>query len=156
MALTAKQELFCREYAVDHNATQAAVRAGYSPHTANEQGARLLANVSVRERVRELTEARQEKLDVKADDVFRGLLTEARDRSEGSSPSARVSAWSWIGKALAMFTDRHEHTFPDDEADAAIEAELQRLVSEPAGANGHTQEPPRGPGGPPPNGRPHG
>ena len=45
--MTAKQERFVEEYLIDLNATQAAIRAGYSPKTANEQGARLLAKVSV-------------------------------------------------------------------------------------------------------------
>ena len=35
MALTDKQEMFCREYLIDLNATQAAIRAGYSAKTAN-------------------------------------------------------------------------------------------------------------------------
>ncbi|QIL41015.1 terminase small subunit [Pedobacter sp. HDW13] len=45
--LTEKQKRFCEEYLIDLNATQAAIRAGYSIKTANEQGARLLANVSI-------------------------------------------------------------------------------------------------------------
>lgn len=45
--LNAKQQRFVDEYLVDLNATQAAMRAGYSERTANEQGARLLAHVSV-------------------------------------------------------------------------------------------------------------
>ena len=47
-ALTQRQQRFVEEYLVDLNGTQAAIRAGYSAHTANEQAARLLANVSVR------------------------------------------------------------------------------------------------------------
>ena len=47
-ALTPRQQRFVEEYLVDLNGTQAAIRAGYSAHTANEQAARLLANVSVR------------------------------------------------------------------------------------------------------------
>lgn len=35
MALTDKQDMFCREYLIDLNATQAAIRAGYSAKTAN-------------------------------------------------------------------------------------------------------------------------
>jgi len=35
MALTDKQDIFCREYLIDLNATQAAIRAGYSAKTAN-------------------------------------------------------------------------------------------------------------------------
>ncbi len=46
--LTPKQAAFVAEFLIDRNATQAAIRAGYSRKTANEQGARLLANVSVR------------------------------------------------------------------------------------------------------------
>lgn len=72
--LNPKQERFCLEYLVDHNATQAATRAGYSPRTANEQAARLLANVSVRRRLAELSARQRERLDVQADDVLRELL----------------------------------------------------------------------------------
>jgi len=45
--LTAKQKKFVAEYVKDLNATQAAIRAGYSEKTANEQAARLLVNVSI-------------------------------------------------------------------------------------------------------------
>ena len=51
MALTKKQKLFVEEYLIDLNATQAAIRAGYSPETANEQGSRMLANVSIRNEI---------------------------------------------------------------------------------------------------------
>lgn len=45
--MTPKQQRFVEEYLIDLNGTQAAVRAGYSARTANEQAARLLANASV-------------------------------------------------------------------------------------------------------------
>lgn len=45
--LTPKQEAFVREYLIDQNATQAAIRAGYSADTAYSQGQRLLKNVEV-------------------------------------------------------------------------------------------------------------
>ncbi len=48
MALTAKQQRFVDEYLIDLNATQAAIRAGYSKKTASSQGERLLRNVEVR------------------------------------------------------------------------------------------------------------
>ena len=51
--LTKKQKRFADEYLVDCNATQAAIRTGYSPKTANEQGARLLANVSIKKYIEE-------------------------------------------------------------------------------------------------------
>lgn len=52
--MTDKQARFCEEYMIDLNATQAAIRAGYSPKTANEQAARLLANVSIQNRIAQL------------------------------------------------------------------------------------------------------
>ena len=51
--ISAKQELFVDEYLIDLNATQAAIRAGYSPKTAEQQGSRLLSNVKVKGRVAE-------------------------------------------------------------------------------------------------------
>lgn len=70
MALTPKQEMFCREYLIDLNATQAAIRAGYSEKTANEQGARLLANVSVSQRVSELKAERNFRVEIDAEYVL--------------------------------------------------------------------------------------
>jgi phage terminase small subunit len=49
MALTPKQQRFCDEYLIDLNATQAAIRAGYSPKTAEQTASRLLRNVKVQE-----------------------------------------------------------------------------------------------------------
>lgn len=47
MALKEQQKRFCREYVIDCNATQAALRAGYAKNTARQQGSRLLTNVDV-------------------------------------------------------------------------------------------------------------
>jgi hypothetical protein len=55
--LTSKQESFVREYAIDMNATQAAIRAGYSEKAAYSQGHRLLKNVEITEAI-ELEAAR--------------------------------------------------------------------------------------------------
>ncbi len=49
MALTDKQKRFCEEYLIDLNATQAAIRAGYSSKTAEQTASRLLRNVKVQE-----------------------------------------------------------------------------------------------------------
>ncbi|HAL7886072.1 TPA: terminase small subunit, partial [Escherichia coli] len=71
--LTPKQELFCREYLKDLNGTQAAIRAGYSEKTANEQASRLLANVNVQKFVAELKSARVEQTGIDAAYVLRRL-----------------------------------------------------------------------------------
>jgi phage terminase small subunit len=46
--MTEKQKFFCMEYTTDKNATQAAIRAGYSEKTAYSQGQRLLKDVEIR------------------------------------------------------------------------------------------------------------
>lgn len=52
-----RHEKFCHEYIKDMNATQAAIRTGYSKNTANRIGSRLLSNVGIKARVAELREA---------------------------------------------------------------------------------------------------
>jgi hypothetical protein len=106
--LTPKQRRFVDEYLVDLNATQAAIRAGYSPRTANEQGARLLANASVAAAARSAQLARSERLQLTQDHVLRGLHREATWMGDGSSHSARVAAWGLIAKHLGMLDRRQE------------------------------------------------
>ncbi|HIC9159799.1 TPA: terminase small subunit [Salmonella enterica subsp. enterica serovar Nagoya] len=72
--LTDKQELFAREYLKDLNATQAAIRAGYSEKTANEQASRLLANVNVQTFVAELKATRVEQIGIDAAYVLKRLV----------------------------------------------------------------------------------
>lgn len=71
--LTPKQQRFIEEYLVDLNATQAAIRAGYSAKTANEQGSRLLANVSIRACVDEALAERSRRTGINADRVLMEL-----------------------------------------------------------------------------------
>lgn len=52
--MTPRQEKFCVEYLIDLNATQAAIRAGYSKRTAEALASRLLRNVNIRSRIKEL------------------------------------------------------------------------------------------------------
>ena len=74
MALTDKQEMLCREYLIDLNATQAAIRAGYSVKTANRIAARLLSKVDIQNRIVELKTNRNESVDIDADYVLRHLV----------------------------------------------------------------------------------
>ena len=72
--LTNRQALFVEEYIKDWNGTQAAIRAGYSPHTAQEQSSRLLSNAIISSRVREAHEAARNRIKVEQDDVLKELL----------------------------------------------------------------------------------
>jgi phage terminase small subunit len=60
--MTAKQERFCHEYIIVSNATQAAIKAGYSKRSAQEQGSYLLSNPIIKEKVEQLKSAQQSKL----------------------------------------------------------------------------------------------
>lgn len=71
--LTPKQKRFVEEYLIDLNATQAAIRAGYSQRTANEQGARLLVNVSIAAAIEAAKEKRSERTEITQDMVLQEL-----------------------------------------------------------------------------------
>lgn len=67
--LTDKQQRFVDEYLIDLNATQAAIRAGYSVRTANEQGAQNLAKLSIQKAIAEYMAVRSRRTGVNQDRV---------------------------------------------------------------------------------------
>ena len=69
--LTDKQEMFCQEYLIDLNATQAAIRAGYSENAARQQGAENMAKPVIQDRVSELMKERTEKTKIDAEWVLK-------------------------------------------------------------------------------------
>ncbi len=71
--LTPKQRAFVAEYLVDLNATQAAIRAGYSAKSADKIGTQLLGKTSVAAAVAEARDARAERVQLAADEVLREL-----------------------------------------------------------------------------------
>ncbi|HBO8949806.1 TPA: terminase small subunit [Pseudomonas aeruginosa] len=73
MALTKKQRLFVDEYLIDLNATQAAIRAGYSPRRATEIGYQLLQRPEVAQAIQAAMAERSKRTEVEADYVIRRL-----------------------------------------------------------------------------------
>ena len=71
--LTAKQERFIEEYLIDLNATQAAIRAGYSPHSAKDIGNENLTKPHLRARIDEALAERSKRTGINADRVLREL-----------------------------------------------------------------------------------
>ncbi|WP_038291772.1 terminase small subunit [Zooshikella ganghwensis] len=71
--LTPKQAMFVKEYLVDLNATQAAIRAGYSKRTAREQAARLLSKVNIQEAIQQIQSVRAKRLTISADRIEQEL-----------------------------------------------------------------------------------
>ncbi len=70
IAMTPKQQRFVTEYLVDLNATQAAIRAGYSEKTARSQGQRLLTNVDIAMAIEAGQAKRSERTEVTQDYVL--------------------------------------------------------------------------------------
>jgi phage terminase small subunit len=100
-SLTPKQRRFVAEYLVDLNATQAAIRCGYSKKTASAQGSRLLSKAKVAERVA----AGQAKITEKAG-LSAALVRETLERALRFDPANTVDA---NGDALPV------HKIPDRE-----------------------------------------
>lgn len=71
--LTPKQQRFAREYLVDLNATQAAVRAGYSEKTAKQIGSRLLTNVDLQAEIQRLGRKSAAKLEITRESIMQEL-----------------------------------------------------------------------------------
>jgi len=83
--LNDKQKQFCEEYIIDLNGTQAAIRAGYSSKTANEQAAQLLAKLSIQEYICKLKNKRSERVRYSQDELMRDIL-EVKNRCMQASP----------------------------------------------------------------------
>ena len=71
--LTAKQERFCEEYLIDLNATQAAIRAGYSVESAGSIGSENLTKPEIRARIDTAMAERSKRTGINADRVLREL-----------------------------------------------------------------------------------
>lgn len=132
--LTPKKKQFINEYLIDLNATQAAIRAGYSKRTAGSIGQRLLKDVDVQAAIIAAKKQRQKRTKLTADEVIADLR-EVRDiclgrkkvkvvevvKSEGTIKSEEVEksvfdpiganrALELLGKHLGIFSDRVDVT----------------------------------------------
>jgi len=106
--LTPKQEAFVREYLLDSNATQAAIRAGYSAKTAQEQSSRLLSNVMVAQAISEARRKIAQRADFTVDQHM-DTLARLRDKAEVEGQiSAAVKAEMARGKVAGFYVDRVE------------------------------------------------
>ena len=106
--MTEKQRLFILEYQKDRNATQAAIRAGYSDKTAYSIGQELLNKPEIKQALEADFTARAERLTITADDVIRDLIT-IKDRCMNSKPfdsRGAIKALELIGKNLGMFANK--------------------------------------------------
>lgn len=106
-----KQEQFCKEYLIDLNATQAAIRAGYSEKTARQQGQRLLTKVDIQNRIAELKAERSRRIEITADMVVQEI--------------AKI-AFSDLGDFMTWNVDGEVSMLPQEDIDTAA---LQSIKS---------------------------
>ena len=88
MSAIDKQIAFAREYCIDKNGTQAAIRAGYSPKTAKFQAARLLTYVNVRAEIERTLAASAERVELTVASVSSKLLALSDKAEQMDGPSA--------------------------------------------------------------------
>ena len=109
-SLTPKQEKFCLEYVKDLNGTQAAIRAGYSEKTAQEQSSRLLSNVIIQERVGQLKKRHAEKSEITAESLTK-RFKEVSDTADKESDV--LKALENLGKRIGYYEEHNDQKKPD-------------------------------------------
>lgn len=127
VALNEKQRQFYKEYIVDANATQSAIRAGYSKKTAYSQGQRLLKNVEGQQYLQELMAEKESRLIASQDEVLKYLTSvlrgesksevvvvegcgegcsEARTMQKAPDEKERLKAAELLGKRYGLYTEK--------------------------------------------------
>ena len=113
--MTAKQERFVDEYLADLNATQAAIRAGYSEKTARAMGHENLTKPDIEEAIAEALKARRQRTEITQDRVLEELAVLAfapitDERLAQLKISDQLTALDKLAKHLGMFTERVHHS----------------------------------------------
>ncbi|MCX4276090.1 MAG: terminase small subunit [Candidatus Gastranaerophilales bacterium] len=122
--MTTKQKRFCQEYLIDLNATQAAIRAGYSEKSAYSVGQRILKNVEVKKYIVEQMERLKNEKISSAQEVLEYLTSVMRGEQKEQVPlmyydkqileeksasiKDRLKAAELLGKRYALFTEKLE------------------------------------------------
>jgi phage terminase small subunit len=127
--MTAKQQRFCDEYLIDLNATQAAIRAGYSPHYANTNASKLLQITTIKDFLQKRMAEKEKELIADQDEVLRYLTavmrgqsvaeivvvegtgdgcSEARAIHKAPDEKERLKAAELLGKRYGLYTDKVE------------------------------------------------
>ena len=121
--MTEKQKRFCDEYLIDLNATQAAIRAGYSPRTANRIGAENLSKPDIETYISEQLERIHSENTADAQEVMEYLSSVLRGASRSHVLSLcgdgcqeviekppdereRLKAAELLGKRYGIFSEK--------------------------------------------------
>lgn len=129
MAMTPKQQRFCDEYLIDLNATQAAIRAGYSEKTARAIGAENLTKPDINAYIEKRMAEKEAALIADQDEVLKYITSvmrgeskaevvvvegcgdgysEARKITKAPDEKERLKAAEMLGKRYGLFKDKVE------------------------------------------------
>lgn len=118
--MTAKQQRFCDEYLIDLNATQAAIRAGYSEKTARSIGQENLTKPVIKEYIKNRMDEKEEELIADQNEVLRYLTAVLRgeekdermvfgrdgvDTFEVKNQENQMKAAELLGKRYGLYKD---------------------------------------------------
>lgn len=117
--LTPKQAAFVREYLVDRNGTQAAIRAGYSKKTANITASKLLTKANIKDAVDKGEEKHAERCAVTIETITQELESDRQLARDLSQPSAAITASMGIAKLHGLVIDKAENKNTNTNAEAS-------------------------------------
>ena len=106
--LTPKQGMFVKEYLIDLNATQAAIRAGYSEKTSYSIGEENLKKPEIAKAIDKAKEERSQIVDVTAQDVLQSIKFIRDSTVTAEKWGDALKANELLGKHLVLFTDKQE------------------------------------------------
>jgi phage terminase small subunit len=139
--MTPKQQRFCDEYLIDLNATQAAIRAGYSEKNARNIASENLAKPDIKQYIDERMAEKESKLIADQDEVLKYLTSvlrgesqseivvvegtgdgcsEARTMDKAPDEKERLKAAELLGKRYGLYTEK---------VDAAVDTELNITIT---------------------------
>ncbi|MFD2205527.1 terminase small subunit [Kiloniella antarctica] len=131
--LTDMQRRFVEEYLLDLNATQAALRAGYSPNSVKQTASRVLRKISVKDAIKRAQAERSERLKIDADYVLRGaveLFERCMQRSTVADAEGEYKfQHSGAGKALELIGKHVSVQAFKEKVEMGLERELIERLS---------------------------
>lgn len=110
--LTPKQQAFCDNYIVSHNATDAAIKAGYSRKTAYSQGQRLLKNVEIKKILQGQSQQSHTSKIATATEILEFLTDTVRNKANGLKD--RLKAAQMLGDHFALYKESQAEQSNDE------------------------------------------
>ena len=124
--------MFCHEYTKDYNATQAAIRAGYSPKTARLTGNRLMQKDEVQAHVGVVQERINQAADITGELILKALWKNHETAESSGQLQHSNRALELLGKANRLFIDRVEQTVTiyEEMSDAELDTAIKQAQTE--------------------------